>query len=74
MNKQEENTKKCIEIYFKEYNEHCYEGTCSYAIYSPKAAVYDLPFCSPVYAYFVSNFLSNLNFFYDRKRKKYVSL
>ena len=53
VNKQEENTKKCIKIYFKKYNEHCYEGTCSYAIYSPKAAVYDLPFCSADYAYFV---------------------
>ena len=35
VNKQEKATKKCIEIYFKEFNEHCYEGTCSYAIYSP---------------------------------------
>ena len=61
INKQEKNVKKCIEIYFKEYNEHCYEGTCSYAIYSPRAAVYDLPFCSADYADFVSNSSSSLN-------------
>ena len=62
MNKQEETTKNCIETYFKEYNEHCYEETCSYATYSSRAAVYDLPFCSADYFAFVSNSSNNLSF------------
>ena len=48
MNRQEAATRKCIEAYFEEYNDRCYEESCKYAFHASRAAVYVLPFCSQI--------------------------
>ena len=61
VNKQEKNTIECIETVYKGY-KYDYEDSCNVAKERPIFYLRedDLPFCSANYAYFASNFSSNL--------------